>query len=433
MRQKFKATQERIITAVDLGTTKISVIIATLLENGKLELKGVGESPSCGLENGLVKDIIKASESIKKAISEAEEKSNYRAENIYVGIAGEHIKSTNANSRLSIEGKSEAEPGEITQENIDKVVKIAEELVVTQLGDKNQRIIHAIPQYFEVDNQNNIINPINMSGMILTAHVHVVMADVSSLRNINKCFELINYDIEKIVLESLASSKAVLTDDETFLGCVLLDIGGGTTDIAAFFKESIRFSLVVPLGGANITNDIRSGLSTTPRHAEMLKTEFGDVLVKDMDEQEMITVEGIGGREEEPQKRSYLIRIMESRLREILEIAYKAISDVNYRDFMSAGIILTGGTSLLKNIEHSAKDVFNLSVRIGYPNLKRFVNPEESLKDPRYSTSVGLLYYAADNYNKAETKSKGIIKHRQFDNIFTNLFKKIQNLLIDFT
>jgi cell division protein FtsA len=422
----------QIITAVDLGTTKISAIVASISEENKLKVLGFGESPTYGIENGLMKDINKATESIKKAIEQAEGASDEKATNIYVGISGEHIKSTNATSRLAITEPDDAELGEINKNHIDSVVNLAKEMVITQLNDPKLKVIHTIPQYFDVDNQSNIINPINMSGKILTAHVHVIMADSAAMRNIDKCFELAGYRIEKMIFESLASSKAVLDNDETYLGCILLDIGGGTTDIAAFFKETIRFSNVVPLGGANITSDIRSGLSTTPKYAEKLKMTLGDIFPEEIPEEDLLEVEGIGGRSEQPTKRKYLVTIIESRMREILEIAYKTLISTNYQDFMSAGIILTGGSSLLTNISHLTQNVFNMSSRVGYPNLERLEGNIGALHDPRYSTVVGLLYYAMDTYMVQEDTPKYQKKNNKAKINRGKLFQSVKDYLKDF-
>lgn len=421
-----------VITAVDLGTTKISVVIGELLEDDKIEVKGTGEWLSVGIENGIIKDIRKTADSISKAIEMAEKNADQKATNIFVGIAGEHIKSTNAISRLSITDQIRGEPVEITAEHIAKVIKSAEELVITQEGDKSQKIIHAIPQFFEVDNQDNIIDPIDMSGYILTAHVHVILADINALRNINKCFELIGYSTEKIILEPLASSKSVLTDDEIYLGTVLLDIGGGTTDIAAFFKRSVRFSLVKPLGGNNITNDLALGLTTTQKHAERLKIQYGDVLNNETDDDEVIEVEGMGGREKKPQKMKYFIKIIESRIREILEIAYSSIANVNYQEYMAAGLVLTGGSSLLSHIEYLAKEVFNMEVRIGYPDLSRLSNPTNHLKDPKYATVIGLLYYAAEFKTEVIEENVMLSTTNNLKQTFKSVTKKIYDTIADF-
>lgn len=421
-----------IITAVDLGTTKIYVIIAELLENDKFEIKGTGEWLSVGIENGIIKDIRKTSESIKKAIDLAEKNAEMKASNIFVGIAGEHIKSTNAVGRLSIRDQIRGEPAEITPEHIVKVIKNAEEMVITQEGDKSQKIIHAIPQYFEVDNQDNIIDPVDMSGYILTAHVHVILSDINALRNVNKCFELIGYKPENITLEPIASSKAVLTEDEMFLGCIMLDIGGGTTDIAAFYKNSIRFSQVKPLGGNNVTNDIALGLTTTQKFAERLKIQYGDVLDSKMSDDDVIEVEGMGGREQKPKKMKYFVKIIQSRIKEILEIAYAAIANVKYHDYMSAGLIITGGTSMLAHIEYLAKEVFNMEVRIGYPDLSKISNANKHLKDPRYATAIGLLYHAAEFKLESESDKNVMATTNNIIQLIKNAVKTIYDNIADF-
>jgi cell division protein FtsA len=424
--------RSEIITAVDLGTTKINVIIAELKDDGSLEIKGTGSNPSLGMENGMIKDIRKTSESIKNALDAAETKAETKASNIYVGIAGEHIKSKNAISRLSITDQIRGEPIEITPEHIEKVIKTAEELVITQEGDKSQKIIHSIPQYFEVDNQDNIIDPVDMSGYILTAHVHVILSDVNAVRNVNKCFDLIGYKSLKIVLEPIATSKAVLTEDEMLLGCILVDIGGGTTDIAAFFKNSIRFSLVRSLGGNNVTNDIALGLTTTQKFAEKIKIEIGDVIDSEMDDDEVIEVEGMGGRQTRKQKKKYFIKIIESRMREILEIAYRSITNVKYDEYMSAGLILTGGSSLLTNIDVLAKEIFNMPVRIGYPNLDKVSNPTEHLKDPRYSTSIGLLYCASEQQQEPDNENKMVSTTNSALHTFKQIIRTIYENIADF-
>ena len=421
-----------VITAVDLGTTKTSVIIAQIEGSCRISIKGSGECETQGMEKGIVKDIRKTAESIRLAIEAAEQAAQLQAENIFVGIAGEHIRSKNANSRLSISDQIRSEPGEITQENVDKVIKTAVDLAITEEGDKNQQIIHAIPQFFEVDNQTNIFDPVKMSGYILTAHVHVVLADVNCLKNINKCFEIIGYKIHQVALQSIASSRSILTDDEKSMGSILIDIGGGTTDIAAFFKNCIMLSTVRSMGGLNITSDISLGLSTPPKAAEKLKLQYGDIFYDKIDDREMIEVQGIGGREPQMKKLKYLIRIIESRVREILELGYKAISGVYYHDCMSAGVVLTGGSAKITNLAKLAEEVFNMPVRIGFPDLSLIKEPSDKLKCPRYSTVIGLLYLALDQHCKNSTASKEALVAKEAKRPFQKVLKSLWDSIADF-
>jgi len=408
-KKKNTFTNQPVITAVDLGSDKITTLIAIVDHLGNLEVKGLGEVKSCGIESGIVKDINLTSGAIKKSLNMAEESSDIKAENIFVSIAGKFIKSTNANSRLPISDQMKDEMGEITQEHIDKVVNTAVELVLTQEGDKNQKLIHSIPQYYKVDEQDNIFNPLNMSGSILTAHVHVVLADINCIRNIHKCFELIGYKVQQLVLAPLATSRAVLTEDEKNLGCVLVDIGAGTTDIVFFFKNSIMLSTVNPYGGSTITSDISRLLQTSAQAAEKLKITLGSALVPQDDNnsfEEQIEVQGIGGREPSYKSLSLLCDITQSRIQEILESTYRTITAVNFQDFIFAGLVLTGGTSLLNNIDELASEIFNMPVRIGYPNTNKIIGEKNKLSDPKYTTVVGVLYYAKDCIKTSEIKKE---------------------------
>ena len=273
-----------IITAIDIGTTKICAIIAETDESGSLEIIGIGTGKSEGLSNGIVTDIMKAAKSVNDAIGEAEQMAETKAVNIYIGLAGEHMKSQNTIGRISLSAGSK--PCEITKEHVHDVIANSKNNVKIQQGNEKLDIIHAIPQFYEIDGQQGITNPINMSGFNLTAYVHIVMADINTIQNIKKCVEISGYKIEDIVLEPIASSLAVLNDVEEELGSILIDIGGGTTDIAVFYKKSIQFSAVLPLGGTNITQDLSVGLLTSPDSAEKLKIINGNAISSDSEEAE---------------------------------------------------------------------------------------------------------------------------------------------------
>ncbi|MFO7895385.1 MAG: cell division protein FtsA [Candidatus Cloacimonadales bacterium] len=382
----------QIITAIDIGTTKICVIIAMVNSEYKLEVKGIGTSKSSGLLNGVAIDIMKASRSINEAISEAETMADCKAKNIYIGIAGEHIRSQNTLGRISL--SSGDTPSEISRDDIENVITNAKNNVKIQQGNEKLDIIHAIPQYFSIDDQEGIINPLKMSGFNLSAYIHIVMADMNTIRNISKCVEICGYKVEELFLEPIASSYAVLNEVETELGSVIIDIGGGTTDLAVFYKGSIRYSAVLPLGGTNITQDLAIGLHTTPQNAEDIKTENGNTIAESVPEDQLIEILGIAGRETTEKKLRYVSEIIEARMREILEAAYELLNENNNLKMITAGITLTGGASLLKNLEFLTEDIFNMSAKIGYPDLSKLSGPTDRLSTPRFATSVGILYQA---------------------------------------
>jgi cell division protein FtsA len=407
----------QIFTAIDIGTTKICTIIAMINEEDKLEVKGIGKSRTRGMENGRVIDMQLATISIKEAINAAEEKAERKAKNIYVGIAGEHIRSFNALGRISIAD----EGAEITPEHVSMVIKDAKTNIKRKPGGNKLEIIHAIPQYFDVDGQKGIMNPINMNGYNLSAFVHVVMADIHSMENIKKCVEMNHYKVKEIFLEPIASAYAVLNEVEKKLGSILIDIGGGTTDIAVFYKGSIRFSAVLPLGGEKITQDLSIGLKTSPQIAEQIKIEYGNALVANKNSKEQIEIEGIGGRPNRKKSLYYISSIIEARMREIFEQAYNLLNDNNNLSLISAGLTISGGASQLKNCAILAEKVFNQSTKIGYPDLSRLAGPTESLNSPMYATTVGILYHAYDQKKNARSQ---INQSRQNDS-FLNFFKRI--------
>ncbi|MCK4696169.1 MAG: cell division protein FtsA, partial [Candidatus Cloacimonetes bacterium] len=339
-----------------------------------------------GLLNGIVVDITKASKSISDAIVESETMAGLKAKNLYVGIAGSHIKSQNTIGRISL--TSGTEPRDITQEHVEDVITNSKNNVKIQQGNERLEIIHAIPQYYTIDEQDGILNPVNMTGFNLSAHVHIVMADINALRNITRCIEISGYKVQDIFLEPIASSNAVLNEVEKELGSIIIDIGGGTTDIAVFFKDSIRFSTVLAVGGTNITQDLAIGLHTSPQNAENLKINQGNSLSSQVPEDKIIEIEGIGGREPKKRKLRYVTEIIEARMREIFEGSYKILNEQYDLKKITAGLTLTGGASLLKNSEILAEEIFNMSTKIGYPNLANLSGPTERLENPKYATSV---------------------------------------------
>lgn len=415
------------VTAIDIGTTKICVIIAEFSEEGKLEVKGIAVSPSAGLVNGHVVDMLKASKSIKDSIMEAEEMAKCKARNIYVGIAGDHIKSQNTLGRISLTTGSE--PCEITQEHVDNVITNSKNNVKIQQGNERLDIIHAIPQDYEIDGQGGILNPVNMSGFNLTAYVHIVMADINTLRNISRCVEIAGYKVIDTFLEPLASSHSVLNDVEKELGSVLIDIGGGTTDIAVFHKGSIRYSAVIPLGGTNITHDLSIGLQTSPRNAEKIKIDLGNSLATDIPEEKYVEIEGIGGREPKKKKLRYVANIIEARMREILEGAYAFLEENQELSIINAGLTITGGASQLVNADKLSEQIFSMSTKLGYPDLTKLSGPVDRLENPRFSTSVGILYHIIEKLSKEHYKIQSI---KDTGSSIGDFFKRILTYFKDY-
>jgi len=411
------------ITAVDIGTTKICVIIAKVGEDNKMEVKGISVGPSDGLVNGIVVDMMKASKSIKEAISEAEEMAEMQAKNIFVGIAGDHIKSQNTLGRISLTTGSE--PCEINQDHVENVITNSKNNVKIQQGNERLDIIHAIPQYYEIDGQEGIMNPVNMSGFNLSAYVHIVMADINTLRNISRCVEIAGYKVNDTFLEPLASSHAVLNEVEKNLGSILIDIGGGTTDIAVFYKGSIRFSGVIPLGGTNITQDLSIGLHTSPSNAESIKINMGNSIASEVSDNSIIEIEGIGGREAKKKKLRYVVDIIEARMREILEGSYRILNEHHELKLITAGLTITGGASLLLNSDALAEEIFNMSTKIGYPDLSRLNGPIDRLNNPKFATTVGILYHVMELFQDEE------IKIQQIKTVH-DPFKKFINKIVAF-
>jgi len=409
----------QVITAIDIGTTKICVIIAQLNEDHKLEVKGIGTSKSVGLVNGVVVDIMKASSSIHNGIQEAESMAGLKARNIFIGIAGDHIKSQNTLGRISL--TSASDPMEITQQHIEDVITNSKNNVKIQQGNERLEIIHAIPSYYKIDEQEGIMNPLSMSGFNLSVYVHIVMADINTMKNITRCTEIAGYRVEDIYLEPIASSNSVLNEVEKQLGAIIIDIGGGTTDIAVFYKDSIRFSAVLPVGGTNITQDLAIGLHTSPQNAEDIKIEEGDSIAAHVPEDKLIEIEGIGGRESKQKKLRYITEIIEARMREIFEGAYKLLNEQYDLKRITAGLTITGGASLLKGSEMLAEEIFNMSTKVGFPHLQNLAGPTEELNSPRYATGVGILYQA---YNDILSKNIKIKNFKSSDPI-SDFFKKL--------
>jgi cell division protein FtsA len=377
----------RLVAGLDIGTSKIAVIVAEVDQYGHLNVIGVGNSSSEGLKRGNVINIEKTVQAIRKATQEAELMAGTHIDSVYVGIAGDHIQGINSRGVVAISNSD----NEITYNDISRVIDAAKAVALPT----NCEIIHILPQEFIVDKQGGIKDPIGMSGIRLEAEVHIVVGGITYAQNIYKSVTKAGINVRDIVLEPLASSYSVLGKDEKEQGVVLIDIGGGTTDIAMFFEGSIRHTASVALGGINVTSDIALGLRTPIEQAEEIKIKYGIALQSKV-EDEMISVPGIGGRPAREISRSVLAAIIQPRMEEILSLALSEIERSDYFDLMSAGVVLTGGGALLEGTVELSEEIFNMPAKLGVP-LGFGGGLADSARNPIYSTGVGLVMYGVRN------------------------------------
>ncbi len=381
-----------IIVGLDIGTTKIGVVVAEKGQFNEIKILGVGTSPSDGLRRGVVIHIDKTVRSIKNAIEEAELQAGVEINSVYAGIAGDHIRSLNSKGIVAIPNVN----SEISQADIERGIEAAKAISLPL----DREIIHILPQEYIVDDQDGIRDPIGMSGVRLEVEAHIVTGAVSSAQNIYKSVERAGLSVQDIVLEPLASSYAVLGDDERDIGVGLLDIGGGTTDIALFYGGSIRYTTVIGLGGKNVTNDIAIGLRTPPEQAENIKLEHGCCYINNSTEEEYIRVPGVGGREPRKVSKSILTNIIQPRMEELFSLVLREIKNSDYLELLTSGIVITGGCSLIPGAVELAEAVFDMPVRMGIPeNISGLI---DSARSPIYSTGVGLVIYGDHNRSSSE-------------------------------
>lgn len=419
-----------IITALDIGSSVIRAIIAKEVGNGRLEIMGIGESLSEGIERGIVKDIQALSACVAKALADAENTAKIPAQNIYANITGEHIRTHIGDGRISIPTETPNEPGEITLEHVEQVINDAKNSVKIQKGFERFRILHGLPHNFVIDNQDDIHNPINMNGFHLIAKVYAILAELTPLRNLIKCIELAGYNIEpeNFVLNHIALAESVLSEDERRLGAIVLDIGGGTCDLAIYSRGSLEKILVIPMAGKNITEDLAIGLKTTLSNAEFIKVEYGNALASSVDQSVEIDVEGISGRAGTRKTQFLISHVIQHRVEEMLSLCYSKAKDFYTPELVTAGIVLCGGCANLSNIDVVLSDAFNLHVKVATPDFSRLNGMISRLEDPAYATAVGMLYYAAGQDNEPSGKSFN------FPNLKSSKFvDKFKKILKDFT
>ena len=369
-----------LIVALDIGTTKIATVVSEMLPEGGLAIIGTGSCDSIGLRKGVVVNIEKTVESIQRSLEEAELMAGCKISTAYTGIAGSHIKSFNSHGMVAIKDK------EVTQADIARVLETARAVNIPT----DHQILHVLTQEFIIDGQEDVREPLGMSGVRLEVKVHIVTGAVSAAQNIVKCVRRCGLEVADLILQPLASSLAVLTEDERELGVALVDIGGGTTDVAVFTGGAIRHTAVIPIAGSQITNDIAMALRTPTQDAEDIKLRFGVAMQRLAGIDDMIEVPGIGDRGSNSMSRQALAAVIEPRVEELFSLVQQSLRDSGYEELISSGIVLTGGSSQLPGLSQLAEDIFSMPVRIGVPRYHGGL--EEVVKSPRHATAVGLLF-----------------------------------------
>ncbi|NND78710.1 MAG: cell division protein FtsA [Maribacter sp.] len=387
--------QDKYSVGLDIGTTKIVAIIGKENEYGKIEILGIGRSKSLGVHRGVVNNITQTIQSIQQAVEEAEINSGLKIASVVVGIAGQHIRSLQHSDYIT---RADAEEV-INEDDLDRLCNQVYKLVMLP----GEEIIHVLPQEYKVDGQAEIKEPIGMYGGRLEANFHVVVGQVSSIKNVGRCIKSAGLDLGKITLEPLASSDAVLSQEEKEAGVALIDIGGGTTDLAIFKDGIIRHTAVIPFGGGVITEDIKEGCSIIEKQAELLKIKFGSAWPGENKDNEIVSIPGLRGREPKEITLKNLSKIIHARVVEIVEQVYVEIKNYGHEEQkkkLIAGIVLTGGGSQLKHLKQLVEYITGMDTRIGYPNEHLAGDTDEAVASPLYATAVGLLMNAVKNHGK---------------------------------
>ena len=375
--------EENMIVGLDIGTSKIVAIVGSVSERGEIEIIGTGSYPSSGLKKGVVVNIEATVNSIQRAIEEAELMAGCSIHSVYAGIAGSHIRSLNSHGIVAIRDR------EVQELDVDRVLDAARAVAIPA----DQEILHVLSQEFIIDNQEGVHEPIGMSGVRLEAKVHLVTCAANAAQNIKKCIRRCGLEVEDIILEQLASSSEVLTEDEKQLGVALVDIGGGTSDIAIYTEGAIRYTGVIPIAGDQVTNDIAMALRTPTPHAEELKIKYACALAKLARPEETVKVPSVGDREARDLSRQSLAEVVEPRYDELFTLIQAELRRSGFEELIAAGVVLTGGTSKMEGVVELAEEIFHMPVRIGTPvNIKGL---SDVVNNPIYSTGVGLLHFGA--------------------------------------
>ena len=394
---------DELIVGLDIGTSKICAVVGEVRPDGMVDIIGMGSHPSIGLRKGVVINIENTVNSIKEAVEEAETMAGCEISSVYAGIAGGHIKGFNSHGVIALKNR------EVGKGDIERVIDAARAVAIPM----DREVIHTLPQEFIVDDQGGISDPSGMAGVRLEVKVHIVTGAVTSAQNIIKCTNRAGLDVYDIILESLASSEAILLDEERNLGVTLIDFGGGTTDLAIFSENSIKHTSVLTLGGDNLTNDVAVGIRTPFKEAEKIKIRYGCGLTELIGKDDTIEVPSVGGRRPRTISRQLLGEILEPRVEEIFSLIHQEMLRSGFEELVNSGVVITGGSSLLPGVPEIVEQVFNMPARVGYPSniggLKEIVN------SPMYATAVGLVLYGA----------KTLKKEKRFRIRDTNIFNRI--------
>ena len=405
-------SKSELIVGLDIGTTKICAVVGEPSDNGTIDIVGIGTSPSTGLRKGVVVNIEQTVQSIRKAVEEAELMAGCEIRSVYAGIAGSHIKGANSHGVIAVKGG-----GEVGQRDVERVLDAAKAVAIPM----DREVIHILPQEYIVDDQRGIADPLGMSGVRLEVNVHIVTGAVTSAQNIVRSCHRSELDVADIVLEALASSKAILTEEEREIGVAIVDLGGGTSDIAIFANDAIKHTGAVALGGQNLTNDIAFGLRTPMAAAEKIKVRHGCALADMVRPEETIEVPSVGGRPSRHLPRQLLAEICEPRMEEILTLVDQELERSGFKRQIGAGVVLTGGTALIQGCQELAEQIFNMPTRLGYPRnvggLKDVVN------NPKFATAVGLLFYGAEKEGGESRFHNTISETNTFNSILGRMKK----------
>ncbi len=422
--------QEKIVVGLDIGTTKICAIVGRKNAFGKLEVLGMGKAESEGVIKGIVTNIDKTVFAIEKAIKEASDMSGIDVGVVNVGIAGQHIRSSIHHGSITRNSKDD----EISIEDVNRLTEDMYRIVIPP----GSEIIHVMPQDYMVDYEEGIKDPVGMSGVKLEADFHIITAQTSAINNINKCVRRAGLEIEDLILEPLASSLAVLSEEEKEAGVCLIDIGGGTTDVAIFYDNIIRHTAVIPFGGNILTTDIQHGLMVMAKQAESLKTRFGKAIAEEASPNEIVSIPGIRNRTAKEISVKNLSHIIQARMEEIIEMAHNEILSSGFENRLAGGIVITGGGSQLSCLKQLVEYMTGMDTRVGYPNEHLGKSKIEVVKSPMYATAVGLVLSGfrslderEERYKEARVNKSVKVKKVTSSDFFTNILNKTKGLLID--
>lgn len=404
------SSENKMIVGLDIGTSKVVAIVGEIGVDGQLEVVGIGSHRSNGLKKGVVVNIDSTVQSIQRAVEEAELMAGCQIHSVYAGIAGSHIRSMNSHGIVAIKDR------EVFSQDVDRVIDAAQAVAIPA----DQKILHILPQEYLIDEQEGVKEPLGMSGVRLEAKVHLVTCAQNAAQNIEKCIRRCGLEVEDVILEQLASSYSVLTDDEKELGVCMVDIGGGTTDIAIFTEGSIRHTGVIPIAGDQVTNDIAMALRTPTPHAEEIKIKYACALAKLTGADETIKVPSVGDRDPRDLSRQALAEVVEPRYDELFTLVQAELRRSGYEDLVAAGIVLTGGTSKMEGVVELAEEIFHMPVRLGAP--QNVMGLSDIVSNPIYSTGVGLLNYGINQ------QQEGKAANYSSKDAPTSLWEKFKNL-----